>query len=726
MLITPGMLFVAALWKFSGAVNALFRRELIMKLRKPFVRTSATMSLAALALLAVSPFAAPQAAALSEHNVPKGVSLADDFGRVPSTTEQTFTIMLKLRDQAGFDKAVEGLYNPESPTYHQWFTEADFARYAPSEADLKMVKDELVKQGFSVVSSDPQNFSIRVKGTVATAEKAFQTQLHTFSYKGTTFQAHVADAQLTGAAGELVDSVVGLDRENVKPMYTIANDPRTGKPRFQKKVTPQDAGSTLLGEISGTPFTASQLLAFTPQGQSLPLGVFYGTTYNVNTQQTVSYTPKQLQAYYGLSSLIAQGYNGKGQTIALVEAYGYAAAETDANAAAKIFGLPQFTASTFQTIYPEGKPLDPESADLTGWTSEIALDIQSAHAIAPGANILVVASQGQDNEDQIASLEYIVAHKLANTVSSSWENDEEYVAGSAEENAFNSVLERGAAAGISFQFSSGDSGDQGLDSPVGDLSLPANSPYATAVGGTSILNDPNTGASFSAGWGNDIAFLDLNGPVDPTQSANSYFNGGAGGGESIFFTKPSWQKSLPGKGRQVPDVSALADPFTGFSILVTKQGAQYALAGIGGTSLASPIFTATWAIADQYNGKALGQAAPLVSKLQFGQINDVIGNADENVNGVDVSGILYTQYGSTYYSADSVFSGADAPFQTQTDFPSALWNLGYGEVLAISFGTDSSLTVGQGWDNVTGYGEPNGLPFIQGVTGKTKGAALAK
>jgi subtilase family serine protease len=687
---------------------------------------SAGTSLAALAFLALFPLSARQAAALSEHNVRAAIGVAADQGRVAAETEQTFTVMLKLHDRAAFDQAVEELYNPESPKYHQWFTDADFARYAPTAAELKMVKDELVKQGFAVISTDPQNFSVRVKGSVGVAERAFQTELHTFAYKKSTFQARVLDAQLTGEAGRLVDSVVGLERAAVKPMLTVAKDPRTNKPLYKKKVTAGESASSLFPQITGTPLSAAQLLAFTSQGQSLPLGVFYGTTYNVNSQQTVSYTPKQLQSYYGLSSLIKQGYNGAGQTIALVEAYGYSAAEADANVAAEAFGLPKFTSTTFETVYPEGKPLNPNLADLTGWTQEIALDIQAAHAIAPGAKIVVVASSGQDNEDQIDSLQYIIAKKLANTVSSSWENDEELIAGSAEENAFNLVLERGAAAGISFQFSSGDSGDQGFDSPVGDLSLPANSPYATAVGGTSILNDPSTGASLTAGWGNDFAFLDLGGPIDPTQGQESYFNGGAGGGESIYFAKPSWQAALPGKGRQVPDVSALADPYTGFSIVATQEGAQYALAGIGGTSLASPVFTAIWAIADQYNGKPLGHAAPLISKLQYGEINDVIGNSDENLNAADPAGTIYTQYGPTFYSAAAVFSGVDVPFQTQTDFPSAMWNMGYGEVLAISFGTDSSLTVTPGWDNVTGYGEPNGLPFIQGVTGKTKGAAIPK
>jgi subtilase family serine protease len=173
----------------------------------------------------------------------------------------------------------------------------------------------------------------------------------------------------------------------------------------------------------------------------------------------------------------------------------------------------------------------------------------------------------------------------------------------------------------------------------------------------------------------------------------------------------------------VPDVSALADPFTGFPIIYTFEGTQYAQAGVGGTSLASPIFTAIWAIADQYNGKPLGHAGQAVTKLKAGQITDVVGTSSLNVS--DVTGTIYDSNGATFYSPVALFADA-YPGQTQTEFPSALWPIASAETIAISFGTDSSLTVTPGWDNVTGYGEPNGLPFIQGVTGKTKGAAIVK
>jgi subtilase family serine protease len=660
------------------------------------------------------------ALASSGSDVPKIASIGVDRGRIATDEEQNLTVVLKLPDRSAFDKTVESLYDPASANYHHWLTDADLEKYAPTATDFETVKNELVSRGFTVLSSDPRRFSLRVRGSIATIERAFHTELHTFEYKGRTYQAHTTHAQLAGEAGDLIDSVAGLDRHQVLPRRTIALNPANGKPKFGKKVLSSSAASSFLGEITDAALsTASDFNYKTPKAL-LPVGNYWGSVYDSDSNLTVSFTPKQLQSHYGLAPLFAKGYDGAGQTIALVEAYGYASAEKDANEAAKIFGLPALTSSNFSVVYPEGKPLDPNAADLTGWTIEIALDIQSSHSIAPGAKIVVVASAGQDNEDQIASLQYVISHKLAHTASSSWLNDSEIIAGPDEENAFNSVLELGAAAGISFQFSSGDSGDLGLGTPVGAVGVPANSPYATAVGGTSILNNPYGTGQVVTGWGNNIVTIDADGPIDPPTDTG-FFAGGAGGGESAFFKKPSWQSRLPGKGREVPDVSALADPYTGFAIVFTEGGVQYVQAGWGGTSLASPIFTAFWAIADQYNGEPLGQAGPVVSKLKSGQITDVLPTSA--LTDYDVSGTVHDSSGTTFYSATDLFAGL--LYKTK-EFTSAIWNLDPGFSVALSFGTDSSLTVTKGWDNVTGFGEPNGLPFVQGVTGKTTGAPLKR
>jgi len=559
-----------------------------------------------------------------------------------------------------------------------------------------------------------------VHGTVAKAESAFQTELHSFNYNGKTFDAHVREAQLRGSAGALVESVAGLERHTAQPQLSFAKNPKTSQPLHKKLLTKKEIDGGLLNEITGTSLSAPSLFTYSTNG-GLPLAAYYGTVYDSNPNLTVSLSPAQLQKHYGLSWLASQGYDGTGQTIALVEAYGYAAAEADANTYSQIFGLPALTSSNFSVVYPEGPPLNPNAADLTGWTVEIALDIQTAHSIAPGAKIVVVASAGQDNEDQIASLQYIIDKKIAYTASSSWENDDEIISGPAEEDAFNAVLKKGAAAGVSFQFSSGDAGDLGLGTPVGAVGVPSNAPYATAVGGTSILNDPSGSGDIVAGWGNNLVYIDLGGPTDPPYY-DSFYDFGAGGGVSEYFAKPSWQSALQGKGRHVPDVSALADPFTGVVVIYSYQGQQYAQAGEGGTSLASPLFTGIWAIADQYNGSPLGFAAPAVSKLGKGQITDVIAGSDLIPS--NPTGTVYDSSGATFYPTDSLFYPGELYYQGV--FPAAIWPLGSDYALVITFGTDESLSVTKGWDNVTGYGEPNGLPFIQGVTGKTTGAVIKK
>ena len=201
--------------------------------------------------------------------------------------------------------------------------------------------------------------------------------------------------------------------------------------------------------------------------------------------------------------------------------------------------------------------------------------------------------------------------------------------------------------------------------------------------------------------------------LDPLEG---YYYFGAGGGQSQFFAKPAWQSSLPGSWRQVPDVSALADPFTGFPIIYT-QGSQQFGAVYGGTSLASPIFTATWAIADQYNGAPLGFASPILATLGAGQITDVV-PPPATVTNYNPYGLLTDGTTTTSLSWMQVYTEAenlnDFPnlltLYSQTHFLSTVFPGAFGESpsvfdLAVSFGTDSSLTVTKGWDNVTGWGE---------------------
>jgi subtilase family serine protease len=191
-------------------------------------------------------------------------------------------------------------------------------------------------------------------------------------------------------------------------------------------------------------------------------------------------------------------------------------------------------------------------------------------------------------------------------------------------------------------------------------------------------------------------------PVVPP--LNLGFQGGAGGGVSIEFAKPSFQSGLPGKARLVPDISMLADSFTGVEIIETVNG-QLGVAVFGGTSLATPMFSGVMAIASQKAGHGLGQAARLVYNLPAGAVDDVIDVTSPN----NVTGVIN---GSTVETADNLA----APLGTSAGYYSALYNSPFStRWFVLTFGTDTSLAAAPGWDDVTGVGTPNGWNFVNAI-----------
>jgi subtilase family serine protease len=189
------------------------------------------------------------------------------------------------------------------------------------------------------------------------------------------------------------------------------------------------------------------------------------------------------------------------------------------------------------------------------------------------------------------------------------------------------------------------------------------------------------------------------------------------------FPKPTFQKKLPGKYRQLPDVSWLADPYTGGVIAITIPGELPALVwqGWGGTSLATPMFSGMWAIANQEAGAPLGQAAPYMYSMPAGTIFDIVPVGSKH----NVTASIQESTGTNNYNAKMVLGG-----DTPGSFVSAIWDYpAYQDTaLIISFGTDcsaqgpsayygtqctdaTSLKTKIGWDNVTGVGAPNGQAF---------------
>ena len=440
-------------------------------------------------------------------------------------------------------------------------------------------------------------------------------------------------------------------------------------------------------------------------GGPYPIATYTGNNYYASeTSPGCGYTPPEIQTAYNLTALYNEGYNGAGQTIVILDWCGSLTIQSDANAFSAKFGLPSLTSSNFKVINYPGP------STCAGEYPEINLDVEWSHAIAPGANIDLLVPPTPSFQDVDNALLYAVTRNLGKVLSGSFGSDELYTS-MKQLNTENFINEMAAAQGISANYATGDDGDFTFDIPgfAASVSAPADSPYATAVGGVSLALNSSNSIAWQTGWGTNFNDLTNEGYISNPPTINQFFHFGSGGGPSGVFAKPSFQSSLPGNFRQLPDISWLADPYTG-GVIAIGQPLQYppvVWQSFGGTSLATPMFSGLWAIANQEAGAPLGQAAALLYSMPAGTITDVLPYGPSPTN---VTATISTATNQTSQYTAAVLSG---PLESTTQFYSALWDYPFqaSTTYLITFGTDSNLNTTAGWDNVTGLGTPNGKAF---------------
>jgi subtilase family serine protease len=465
----------------------------------------------------------------------------------------------------------------------------------------------------------------------------------------------------------------------------------------------------------------------------LPIGTYKGNHINLQslTSPGCGYTPAPIQAAYHLTELYAKGFTGAGQTIVIVDWCGSSTIQSDANVFSKTFGLPLLDASNFSIVYTPIK-----SSCISADQVEINLDVEWAHAIAPGAAIVLVVPPSPTIQDVDEAEFYAINYGLGNVLSGSYGSAEDATPAS-DLDIENMIAEIAAISGISANFATGDAGDMSASTGNVSVNAPADSPWATAVGGVSLALNADHAIAWQAGWGNNQTVLAQLGDVyDPPYSLSLGFFGGSGGGASTCavqqngncvagFAKPEFQKHLAGTSRMLPDIAWLADPYTGAAIAISVPGQDPELTWQvwGGTSLATPMFSALWAIANQEAGIPLGQAAQYVYSMPPSTITDIVPVSSTH----NVDAVIQDASGTTTYSPVEVLSGPGPAMPMK--FISALWDdpsLGQTEVV-ISFGTDcttfaagnpgtpcgdsSALHTRVGWDDVTGMGTPNAEAF---------------
>jgi subtilase family serine protease len=350
------------------------------------------------------------------------------------------------------------------------------------------------------------------------------------------------------------------------------------------------------------------------------------------------YTSQELLNAYGIQRVQNAGIQGKGQTIVIIDSFGDPTLADDLNVFDTTFGLP---AANLNIIYPNGKPaFDPTNADEVNWTGEIALDVESSHAVAPAATIdLVVALSDQDQDIQNA-LQYAVDHRLGNVISQSYGEAESCVAPSilkAQHHAFAQAV----AKGITLFASSGDNGaaQPTCDSSsfIKSASSPASDPFVTSVGATSLTATQPTGAYVSETAWND-----------------QY--GSTGGGYSTIYQRPFYQNGfVHNRGRGVPDVSYSGDVNNG--LLIAWSGGDPTQVGsiyiFGGTSAGSPQWAAMTSLVDSVFG-AQGDINPLlylfVARAEYSKVfhdittgNNSVTEAGSNNVPVSITGYNTTR-----------------------------------------------------------------------------------
>jgi kumamolisin len=307
-----------------------------------------------------------------------------------------------------------------------------------------------------------------------------------------------------------------------------------------------------------------------------------------NAAQPASFTPPQLARIYNFPA-----GSGANQTIALIELDG-GYNDSDLTSYWKQIGVAPVSVTSIGVDGAQNAP----TGDPNGPDGEVALDIEVAGGVAPGARIAVYFASNTDQGflDGINAAIHDSVNKPS-VISISWGSAEDQWTGQAK-NAFNAAFHDAALLGITVLAAAGDDGSADGDPSGKHVDFPASSPWVLACGGTSLVAKNGTRVSETV-W-------------------NDGTNGGAtGGGVSAFFSCPTYQKkahvpgpAVPGgnkTGRGVPDVAAVADPNTGYNVFLEGQGTV-----IGGTSAVAPLWAGLSALCNEQLGSNLGWLHPVL------------------------------------------------------------------------------------------------------------------
>ncbi|MDH6130702.1 subtilase family serine protease [Kitasatospora sp. MAA4] len=387
---------------------------------------------------------------------------------------------------------------------------------------------------------------------------------------------------------------------------------------------------------AGAPAVTATSAAAASTTQVKPIPASAGHVLHVNEASPLSttecqakyhsdcYGPTQYQAAYDTAPLYDQGIDGSGRTIVIVDSFGSPTVQHDLEVFDKQYGL----ADTQVQVQQWGSvpAFDPKNKDMTDWAGETTLDVEYAHAMAPGAKIVLIETGVSETEgtqgfpEIMDAVKDVAAKGTGDIVSLSLGATEDTFAEQAKKagdyhllNGLRYGLKAAADHDVTVLAASGDAGatDKMLDGKTSytkrEVGWPASDPLVTGVGGTRLhLDDQGNRLSPDVVW-------------------NDGDGSSAGGGSSRVFNRPAFQdgvSDVAGSHRAVPDISLSASPAGGAWVYSSYDPAHTGWEVIGGTSQATPMFAGIVALADQAAGKRLGNINPALYQLAESQSDD--------------------------------------------------------------------------------------------------------
>ncbi|MBO1765415.1 S53 family peptidase [Allobranchiibius sp. GilTou38] len=581
----------------------------------------------------------------------------------PDATPMSLTLQLPLRNQALADRLIAR------------GTVLSQARYAalvaPSAASIARVRSWATGRGFTVTSVSRNSGQVSVEASVGRIDSAFGVRVHSASLGTRRGLAVTSNPTVPNSLG--LSGIAGLNALS-----------RAHTTHIKLPTHARSAASTS-GRVAPKAVSDGSKACATYWGSHLYPSAS-GQKFALESNYLCGYLPADLSTMYGV-----QAAQSKAPAIGLLLWGNEPAMLAQTNRYMSAYGYPQL--KTYVTnVAASNAQVQARHADCDPYNAggETALDVQSSHAISPNSPIYYYGAKSCYDNDLSTELQLMVDQHKVSTISMSFGGYQDD-AGSlmpADRAAYDRALQQASLTGISTFAASGDDGDNSTQTTdaAPHVGYPASSAYVTAVGGTSIGYYQNGTRAVTAGW--EDQFLAQPSPTAvPTSVVPNHEIYGAGGGVSSVSTIPTWQKGVVSGStthRVVPDVAALADPYTGYQIRDTyyTENANGVPTGAGveeydtygGTSLATPIVAAIVALAKAYNNVAVGLATPrLYAMLGTSALLDV--------NAPSSAGV--------YYESPS-----------------------YGKELVVLDGKPQNLVTKAGWDPVTGVGEPNGMSFI--------------